>query len=229
MKGKVVLVTGASGGLGRAVTTAFLSAGASVAGIARSISAADFDHPDFVPIATNIANAESAMKIVNAVLERFHRIDVLAHLVGGFSGGRTVDKTDDAVWESMMFLNVTAAFHMFRAVLPHMQSAGYGRVIAIGSRAAEEPGAGVGAYSASKAALVSLVRTVALENKDAGITANVILPATIDTAANRAAMPKADPSNWIKPESIASLAIWLASEDGAQVTGAAIPIYGKQL
>lgn len=229
MKGKVVLVTGANGGLGRAVTTAFLAGGASVAGVARSISAADFNHPNFVPIATSIANAESAIKIVNGVLERFHRIDVLAHLVGGFAGGRTVEKTDDAAWESMMFLNVTAAFHMFRAVLPHMQSAGYGRVIAIGSRAAAEPGAGVGPYSASKAALVSLVHTVALENKDSGITANVILPATIDTAANRAAMPKADASVWIRPESIASLTIWLASDDGAQVTGAAIPVYGKQL
>ena len=92
---------------------------------------------------------------------------------------------------------------------------------------AEFPAAKVGAYSASKAALVSLVKTVALENKDAGITANVILPATIDTPGNRKAMPGADTSQWVEPASIASLIVWLASDAGKDVTGAAIPVYGR--
>ena len=110
-----------------------------------------------------------------------------------------------------------------------MRSAKAGRIIAIGSRAAENPGPTVGAYSASKAALVSLIRTVALENKDAGITANTILPGTIDTPANRKAMPGADTTTWVQPASIASLIVWLASDAGKDVTGAAIPVYGAAL
>jgi NAD(P)-dependent dehydrogenase (short-subunit alcohol dehydrogenase family) len=129
----------------------------------------------------------------------------------------------------MFELNVNSAFHIIRAVLPHMRKAGSGRIIAIGSRAAESPGVGVGAYSASKAALVSLMRTVALENKDAGITANVILPGTIDTPANRKAMPSADTSQWVQPVDIAGLILWLTSPPAKDVTGAAIPVYGRGL
>jgi NAD(P)-dependent dehydrogenase (short-subunit alcohol dehydrogenase family) len=126
-------------------------------------------------------------------------------------------------------MNLNSAFHMLRAVIPHMRKAGAGRIIAIGSRAAEDPGPTVGAYSASKAALVSLIRTVALENKDASITANVILPGTIDTPANRKAMPSADASTWVQPASIASLILWLAGDAGKDVNGAAIPVYGGGL
>ena len=129
----------------------------------------------------------------------------------------------------MFQLEVNAAFHILRAALPPMRQAASGRIIAIGSRAAEDPGPNVGAYSASKAALVSLIKTVARENKDAGVTANVILPGTIDTPANRKDMPGADVSQWVQPASIASLIAWLASDAGKDVTGAVIPVYGKGL
>jgi len=110
--------------------------------------------------------------------------------------------------------------------VPHMREAGYGRIIAIGSRQAVQPAAGVGAYSASKAALVSLVQTVAIENKDKNIRANVILPGTMDTPANRAAMPKANFEKWVKPVHVADLVVLLAGETGGDITGAAIPIFG---
>jgi NAD(P)-dependent dehydrogenase (short-subunit alcohol dehydrogenase family) len=110
-----------------------------------------------------------------------------------------------------------------------MRKAKAGRIVVISSRQAEEPGAKVGAYSASKAAVVSLVKTVALENKDAGITANVILPGTMDTPANRRDMPGADVSQWVQPASVASLIVWLTSDAGKDVTGAAIPVYGRGL
>jgi NAD(P)-dependent dehydrogenase (short-subunit alcohol dehydrogenase family) len=129
----------------------------------------------------------------------------------------------------MFDMNVNTAFHVLRAVIPQMRKTGGGRVIAVGSRAALEPGAGVGAYSASKAALVSLIRTVALENKDAGITANVILPGTMDTPANRKAIPNADVSKWVQPASVASLITWLAGDTGKDVNGAVIPIYGNDV
>jgi NAD(P)-dependent dehydrogenase (short-subunit alcohol dehydrogenase family) len=229
MVAKVALVTGANGGLGTHVTYSLLDAGFTVIGLAPKIGASDFDHPHFSAMPATIDSLDAAKKAVETILAHFGTISVLAHLVGGFAGGKSVVETDDATFRRMFEMNVTTAFHMLRAVIPHMRAAGGGRIIAIGSRAAEDPGANVGAYSASKAALVSLIRTVAVENKDAGITANVILPGTIDTPANREAMPGADTSQWVQPASIGSLIAWLASDAGKDVTGASIPVYGRGL
>jgi len=229
MTDKVALVTGANGGLGTHVTKALLDSGFSVVGLAPRIQQSDFSHPNFTALLATIDSLESAKKAVESVVARFAKIDVLVHTVGGFAGGQTIADTDDPTFQRMFDMNVTSAFHMLRAVIPGMRKAGSGRIIAIGSRAAEDPGPGVGAYSASKAALVSLIRTVALENKDAGITANVILPGTIDTPANRKAMPGADTTQWVQPASIASLIVWLAGDAGKDVTGAAIPVYGRGL
>jgi NAD(P)-dependent dehydrogenase (short-subunit alcohol dehydrogenase family) len=152
-----------------------------------------------------------------------------AHVAGGFAYGGPIQETGDAVWDQMMDLNARAAFHVLRAAIPRMRERGSGRIVAIGSRAGVEPQANIAAYAASKAALVSLVRTAALENRDLGITANVILPGTIDTEANRKADPKADRSKWVSPERIAELVLFLASDAAAQITGAAIPFYGAGL
>lgn len=229
MNEKTALVTGADGGLGIHVTRALLDAGFLVTGLAPKIKQSDFDRPGFTALPARLDSLEAAKRSADSVITKFGKIDVLAHLVGGFAGGLSVAATDDAIFRRMFEMNVDNAFHILRAVLPHMRKAGNGRIIAIGSRAAESPGAGVGAYSASKAALVSLIRTVAVENKDSGITANVILPGTIDTPTNRKAMPKADTSHWVQPGAIASLILWLASDAAKDVTGAAIPVYGRDM
>jgi len=229
MPEKVALVTGANGGLGTHVTKALLDADFFVAGLAPRILPKDFDHPNFTAVSATLNDLDEARKVVDNLIAKFNRIDLLVHTVGGFAGGQTVAETDDATWQRMFDMNLNSTFHILRAVIPHMRSARSGRIVAIGSRAAESPGAKVGAYSASKAAVVSLLRTVAIENKDLGITANIILPGTIDTPANRAAMPGADTSTWVKPESIASLILWLAGGAGKEVTGAAIPVYGQGL
>jgi len=229
MLGRTALVTGANEGLGTHVTQALLEAGFAVAGLAPGIQPSAFKHPDFTAIPASLDSLAAAKSAVDMVVTRFGKIDVLAHLVGGFAGGHTVADTDDATFQRMFDMNVNSAFQILRAVIPHMRKAGAGRIIAIGSRAAEDPGATVGAYSASKSALVSLIRTVALENKDAGITANVILPGTMDTPANRRDMPGADTSQWVQPASVASLIVWLAGDAGKDVTGAAIPVYGRGL
>lgn len=229
MPARSAFVTGASGGLGTYVTQALLDAGFAVVGLAPRIQQSDFDHPNFTALPAALDSLEVAKKAAATVIARFEKIEVLAHLVGGFAGGQTIADTDDATFQRMFDMNLNSAFHILRAVLPHMRRAGSGRIIAIGSRAAETPGPGVGAYSASKAALVSLIHTVALENKDAGITANVILPGTIDTPANRKAMPGADTATWVQPASIASLILWLAGDAGKDLTGAAIPLYGRGL
>jgi NAD(P)-dependent dehydrogenase (short-subunit alcohol dehydrogenase family) len=153
----------------------------------------------------------------------------LIHLVGGFAGGTSVDATPEATIDRMLDANFRSAFHILAAVLPRMRAQGSGRIVAIGSRPALDPVPTLGAYAASKAALVSLIRTVALENKAAGITANVVLPGMMDTPINRAAMPAADPSKWVRPADVATLILYLASDQAAQISGAVIPIYGGDL
>jgi 3-oxoacyl-[acyl-carrier protein] reductase len=229
MKGKVALVTGANGGLGSFVTRALLDAGATVIGLSRKIQQSEFNNPSFTALPAEISTANGAKSAVDTIVARFGRLDVVAHTVGGFAGGKSIAETDDATFQRMFEINLTSTFHILRAVLLVMRKTGNGRIIAIGSRAALEPGAGVGAYSASKAAMVSLIRTVAQENKDVGITANVILPGTMDTPANRQSMPGADFSKWVQPATVASLIIWLAGDSAKDVNGAVMPVYGNEV
>ena len=229
LKDKIALVTGANGGLGTSVTQTLLDAGAQVIGTSRKIEQSEFKGTAFTALPAEIATADGAKTMVAAVLAKFGRIDIVVHTVGGFAGGPSVADTDDATWQRMLDLNLNTTFHLLRAVLPSMRRTGAGRIVAIGSRAALEPGAGVGAYSASKAAMVSLLRTVALENKDRAITANVILPGTMDTPANRQAMPSADSSKWVQPANVANLILWLVGDAGRDVNGAAIQVYGADV
>src|SRR5438067_3216340 len=225
---KTVLITGAKGGLGNFVTRAFLESGSRVVGASQSIADADFAHPNFSAIAGELSNSRNANKLVDAVIAKSGRIDGLVHLIGAFAGGQPVAGTDDATLDRMLDVNFRSAFYLIRAVLPHMRAQGSGRIIAIGSKAAAEPQAMAGAYAASKAALVSLIRTVARENSDKGIAANIVLPGTMDTPANRAAMPGADFSKWVQPAQVASLLVHLVSGDASNVSGAVIPIYGAE-
>jgi len=224
---RVVLITGASGGLGTAVTRAFLDTGASVAAVSLPGPALPGTEPRLLEISADLTVAAEATRVVEEVNRRFQRIDALVHLLGGFEGGMPVARTSDDVWTRMLDLNLNAAFYMLRAVLPFMLEAGHGRILAIGSRTAVEPAATLSAYGVSKAALVMLVRTVAAEVRRSGVTANAVLPSVIDTPRNRAADPGADFSKWVQPESIARLLVWLASDAAADVNGAVIPIYGK--
>jgi NAD(P)-dependent dehydrogenase (short-subunit alcohol dehydrogenase family) len=226
---RVVLITGAKGGLGTTVTQAFLDADATVIGVSRSIAATDFPHSSFFAMPAELSSGEAARRLADEVVARFQQIDVLVHLLGGFAGGKTLAETDDATLDRMLELNVKSTFHIARAVIPHMRQKGSGRILAIGSRAATEPSAMAGAYAASKAALVSLIRTLAAENKDRCISANVVLPGTMDTPANRAGDPTADFSKWVQPAQVAGLLLHLASDAAAQVNGAVIPVYGRDV
>lgn len=229
LEGKVAVITGAKGGLGSFVTEAFLAGGARVVGVSRSIKQSDFAHPEFLAMPVDLSSGDRARQIAAEAISRCGRIDALVHVMGGFAGGQSVAETGDATFEQMIDLNYRAAFFMARAVLPGMRQQGSGRILAVASRQGVEPGAMVGAYSASKAALVALIRVIALENKDRGISANTVLPGTMDTPGNRAANPTADPSQWVQPSQVAALLVHLASDAGAEITGAAIPIYGRQL
>ena len=227
MKDKIVLVTGANGGLGTSVTQAFLDGGATVVGTSPKIDQSAFPHKNFIAIQGQISSLQTAKALMDQVASRFGRLDVLAHTVGGFAGGQSIADTDDATFQGMLDINLIVTFHVLRAALPLLRKSGNGRIVGIGSRAAVDPGAKVGAYSASKAAMVSLFRTVAEENKDAGMTANVILPGTMDTPANRRAMPDADFSKWVQPSNVAALLTFLAGDAAKDINGAVIPIFGS--
>ncbi len=224
---KVVLITGAKGGLGSNVTQAFLDAGATVVGVSRSIAASDFPYPGFIAMPAELSSGDAARELADKVVAGHQRIDALIHLVGGFAGGKSVADTDDATVDRMFDLNFKSALYIIRAVLPHMREQKSGRILAVGSRAAVEPAPAAGVYAASKAALVSLVRTVARENSDLCISANIVLPGTMDTPANRAADPSADFSKWVQPSQVAGILLHLASDQASQVNGAVIPVYGK--
>jgi NAD(P)-dependent dehydrogenase (short-subunit alcohol dehydrogenase family) len=223
LQSKTILITGAKGGLGNFVTERFLMEDARVIGVSRSISQRDFPHPNFVAFPADLASFADAQRLVQETLARDGRIDALVHLVGAFAGGLPLPETTDDDLARMFTMNFHSALHLIRAVLPSMRAQGTGRILAIASRAATEPAVGQSAYAASKAALVSLIRSVAIENADRGICANVVLPGTMDTAANRAAMPDAPSQRWTPPAEVAALLAHLASDDAGHLTGAAIP------
>src|ERR1700694_2001827 len=202
-----VLVTGANGGLGPAVCQAFLDSGAAVVGGARVWK----EPATFATISADVGTAEGCEKMVAQALQR-GPLDALVHLVGGFSGGSPLTETNDQTWDGMINVNLRTAFCAMRAALRPITAAGRGRIVAIGSRLAVEPSPNFAAYAVSKAALVALVRNVAAEGKKFGVTANVVLPSVIDTAANRKSMPDADFSHWVAPESIAKLIVFLTSD-----------------
>ena len=220
---KVVLITGANGGLGTAVTNEFLANGDRVIGVSRSIKQGDFSHDHFTAMAADVTQDGAARALVAGVVERFGKVDTLVHVMGGFAAG-AVHETDDATWTKMRDMNLTAAFYMARAVIPVMRKARAGKIIAVGSRAAHERHAGIAAYSAFKVALASLIQSIAAENKQFGITANVVLPGTMDTPGNRS--PGADTSLWVPPEAVARTILFLASDAASHVNAAEIPVSG---
>lgn len=223
---QTVVVTGATGGLGTSVADLFLSAGAIVVGVTSKMRETPLK-PNYVQVAADLTSTKSVDNMLAAALEPTGKIDALVHTVGGFAGGTPVHETDEATWDRMMNLNLKAAFLVTRAVLRPMIAASYGRIVAVGARPGVAPVAGLGAYGASKAGLHTLIQTIALEGKEYGVTANVVMPSIIDTPANREAMPDADLSKWAAPESIAQQILWLCSEEAADVSGALLPVYGR--
>jgi len=223
---KKVLITGATGGLGQAVVRAFVREGAVVAGVARRWPQ-DETPAGVLTVQADLTSPEGAETAVRALVERHGRIDAAVHLMGGFAMDGPVEATKVETWDRMMELNARSAFLVFRAALPWMLKTGSGRLLAVGSRAGAEGAPGAAAYAVSKAALHALVLNLAAELRQKGITVNAVLPGTIDTAANRAAMPQADFGKWVAAEKIAETLVWLASDQAADISGALIPVYGR--
>jgi len=228
LTGKAILITGATGGLGEAVVSAFLREGAFVAGAVRRW-ANDDSVDGLLKVRADLTTPEGAQSAVQAVLDARGRLDGAVHLMGGFAMDGPLALTKVETWDRMMDMNARSAFLVFRAALAAQAATPVGlqRLIAVGSRAGVQASPGAVAYAVSKAALHALVVNVAAEVVDRGITVNAMLPGTIDTEANRAAMPKADFSKWVQPETIAETLVWLASDASQATSGALIPVYGR--
>ena len=232
LEGKVALITGGTGALGTVVCREFLAAGArlvvtyvldeEIARFEASVTGGDYEL-----VKVDLTDAAEVSKAVDRIAASHGRVDVLLNLAGGFWGGVTVAETPDVELEKLFAMNVRTAFNCARAVVPHMQRRRFGRIVSVAARAALLGGGYVGAYAISKAGVVALTRALADEVRDHGITVNAIAPSTIDTPANRAAMPDADPSKWVKPEQIAATLVFLASDAAGATSGTVIPIYAS--
>ncbi len=216
-EGKSVVVTGAAGGLGRAVAQAFHSSGSRVTGI--DIVLVESDYQLLTVDLLNFDDARDAVAEIGS-------IDVLANIAGGFTMGDTVAGTSDETWDFMMNLNSRTVLNMVRAVVPTMQEQGCGKIINIGARNGLRGVGNMAAYSASKSVVIRLTESLADELKQDNINVNCILPSIIDTERNREDMPQADFSTWVTPEAMAKVVMFLASSAADPIHGASIPVEG---
>lgn len=231
--GRVVVVTGANGNLGSAVARAYAEAGAYLVLVGRRHERVAGALPEltgrdtvWLAPSTDLTDEDAVTAMVAQARDRFGRIDVLANTVGGYRGGTPVHEMDTASWDFMMSLNARSAFVVSKAVIPTMMGQGYGKIVHTASRAAEAGSRNAAAYAAAKAAVLRLTDTLALELIRKGINVNCVMPGTIDTPDNRSAMPAADHSRWVAPDSIARIFLFLASDAAQALHGAHIPAYG---
>lgn len=227
---KAIVITGAYGALGSATARAAVEAGGQVALIDRATDAppglTEACGPDAIHLGgVDLSVAADASKAINAAHEGLRGLDVLINIAGAFRW-QTVAEGDPQTWDLLYAINVKTAVNASRAALAHMRKGG-GRIINIGANAASKAGAGMGPYAAAKAGVHRLTESLAEEVKELGITVNAVLPSILDTPANRAQMPQADFGKWVTPLALASVILFLASDESQAVTGALLPVTGK--
>lgn len=229
---QIVLVTGAAGNLGFAVAQAFRTAGAGLVLVDRARERLAELYADWLPAAdiwlatADLTDEKSVADMATTVLAEAGRVDVLVNVAGGFSMGTAVHETELATWEFMLNLNAKSVLLTSKAFVPQMITRGEGKIVSVAARAGLEGKAKMGAYTVSKAAVIRLTESLADELKEHRINVNCILPGTIDTPQNRAAMPKANFAKWVAPAELANVILFLASPAASAVQGAAVPVYG---
>jgi NAD(P)-dependent dehydrogenase (short-subunit alcohol dehydrogenase family) len=231
MDGKVVVVTGASGALGKVVVERAIASGARVAAVDHAAEPQAAKGPDRLELGgVDLSDAAQAGKAVDAVAAHFGKLDVLINVAGGFAFETVAESASQALpnqsWEKMHRLNLLTALNASRSAIPHLLKSSAGRIVNIGAIGALHAGAGMGPYAASKAGVHRLTETLAAELKGR-VTVNAVLPSTIDTPANRASMPDADFHKWVTGEELANVILFLASDEASAVTGALLPVSGR--
>jgi NAD(P)-dependent dehydrogenase (short-subunit alcohol dehydrogenase family) len=218
LEGRVVVVTGALGALGQAVAAAAEAAGAKVARLDLAPGSGDL-----VFGGLDLADGDAVGQALDDIAGRCGRIDGLVNIAGGFTW-QTLAGGGPEAWERMFRINLLTAVTASHAALKHLTASAGGSIVNIGANAASRAGAGMGAYAASKAGVAKLTEALAEELGGANVRVNAILPSIIDTAANRRDMPGADHSQWVAPEAIARVVVFLLSDQAAAITGALIPV-----
>jgi 3-oxoacyl-[acyl-carrier protein] reductase len=225
MNGKVIVVTGASGALGKVVAEIALARGARVAGVDHAASQLPATGNRIELGGVDLTDAAQAKKAIDAVAAHFGKIDALVNIAGGFAF-EPVAEGEAKTWQRMYALNVLTALNASRSAIPHLTASGTGRIVNVGAMGALQAGVGMGPYAASKAGVHRLTEAHAAEWKGK-ITVNAVLPSTIDTPANRASMPKADFAKWVTPQELADVILFLTSDAASAVTGALLPVSGR--
>jgi NAD(P)-dependent dehydrogenase (short-subunit alcohol dehydrogenase family) len=227
---RTVMITGAAGNLGRAVAETFFERNANLLLIDHR---ADRLTQIFGPAGARRAYAQADLmkrvdveRVAAAGAERFGGIDALCNLAGGFRAGEAVHETSDETLDAMLDVNVRTMLNAVRAVVPGMIARKRGAVVNVGAYGALAGGPNMGAYAASKSAVIRLTESLAMELRAKGVNVNCVLPTTIDTPENRAAMPDADPRRWVAPRDLAAAIVFLASDDARAMHGAAVPVRG---
>ena len=236
LKGKVAIITGATGALGRVVARKLVQNEAKIVVLYRTEKVLDELHQFLGELGSNVTGFEgdatvsqSVQGLVKKAIDEHGHVDILLNIVGAYSGGKILADTDEELWDRMMAVNLKSAFLCSKAVLPHMMERKYGKIVNISARTAVQRGsrARSGAYAVSKAGIVTLTEALAEEIKEYGIQVNCIMPSVIDTQANRKMFPKADFSKWVDPEEIAEVVLFLVSDTSKPMSGASIPVYGR--
>jgi NAD(P)-dependent dehydrogenase (short-subunit alcohol dehydrogenase family) len=230
MKGKTIVISGAFGGLGRVVAEEAARRGACVVALDHSREPPQGLAERMGPLCLTVGGvdltvAEQAKKAIDEIKAKLGRIDALINIAGGFRW-ETIESGDVATWDFLYALNVKTAFNASKAALPYLLESGAGRIVNVGAGAGVKAAAGMGAYGASKAAVLRLTESLADELKNKGVTVNAVMPSIIDTPTNRADMPEANFDAWVAPRDLASVILFLVSDEAKAVTGALIPVNG---
>ncbi len=230
---RVVLVTGATGPLGRALVGAFAAEGCRLglvgtdherlAGVASELG---LDGARWASGVGDLRRADDTRAAVAAVEARFERVDALLHVVGGYVDGTAVVELDPAEMTAMLDQHVWTTLHTIRAVLPGMIARGWGRIIAVSSALAANPMARMAPYAVAKAAEETLIRCVAREVAGTGVTANVVAVRKIDADHERDSAPSSRNKGWATQEEVAAVMLQLCSDDAEPINGARILLEG---
>ena len=226
---RAVMITGAAGHLGRALAAWFRERGARLVLLGHdggSLQGAFAPDARTLLLPADLRDPAQVRAVTAQAIERFGRIHALCHVAGGFRSGEAVHETSPFTWDFLLDVNARSLVHVAQALVPHMIAQGGGRIVTVGAGAALKGPAHMGAYSASKSALLRLTEAMAAELKAAGINVNCVLPSIIDTPDNRAAMPDADPARWVAPQALAEVIAFLCSDAARAIHGAAIPVAG---